>query len=97
MLDTAMVGVVDLVYVRGSILAATSQVNLVVVVAALVMTLVVSYAIARPRDRYVVGRLSWYGPLLVGLYLVVAYASRTERAGRCCLSLCMINLAEWPL
>ena len=81
MLDTAMVGVVDLVYVRGSILAATSQVNLVVVVAALVMTLVVSYAIARPRDRYVVGRLSWYGPLLVGLYLVVAYVLFTYGAG----------------
>lgn len=81
MLDTAMVGLVDLFYVRGSIFAATSQVNLVVVGAALLMTLVVSLAIARPRDNYVVGRLSWYGPILVASYLVVAYVLFTHGAG----------------
>ena len=81
MLDTAMVGLVDLFYVRGSIFTATSQVNLVVVVAALVMTLIVSLAIARPRDSYVVGRLSWYGPILVVSYLVVAYVLFTHGAG----------------
>ena len=80
MLDTAMVGLVDVFYVRGSIFAATSQVNLAVVAAALVMTLLVSLAIARPRDNYVVGRLSWYGPLLVGAYLVVAYVLFTYGA-----------------
>lgn len=81
MLDTAMVGLVDLFYVRGSIFAATSQVNLVVVAAALLMTLVVSLAIARPRDNYVVGRVSWYGPILVASYLVVAYVLFTHGAG----------------
>ena len=81
MLDTAMVGLVDLFYVRGSIFTATSQVNLVVVVAALVMTLMVSLAIARPRDNYVAGRVSWYGPILVASYLVVAYVLFTYGAG----------------
>jgi len=73
MLDTAMVGLVDLFYVRGSILAATSQANIVVVIAAVVETLVVAFAIYRPRDSFVVGRLSWYGPLLVAIYVGVAY------------------------
>jgi hypothetical protein len=45
------------------------------------MTLVVSLAIARPRDNYVVGRLSWYGPILVASYLVVAYVLFTHGAG----------------
>jgi cation:H+ antiporter len=73
MLDTGMIGLVDLFYVRGSIFAATSPINLTVVVAAAVMTLIVAGAIARPRDNYVFSRVSWYGPLLVALYLVVAY------------------------
>jgi cation:H+ antiporter len=73
MLDTGMIGLVDLFYTRGSILAATSPVNLAVVAAAAVMTLIVAIAIARPRDNYVVGRVSWYGPLLIAMYLVVAY------------------------
>ncbi len=73
MLDTSMVGLVDLFYIRGSIFAATSQVNLVVVAAAAFMTLMVAVAIARPRDSYVAGRVSWYGPLLAGCYVAVAY------------------------
>lgn len=81
MLDTAMVGIVDLCYVRGSIFAATAPVNLIVVLAALGMTLVVSCAIARPRDNYVFGQVSWYGPLLVVSYVVVAYVLFTYGGG----------------
>jgi cation:H+ antiporter len=73
MLDTGMVGLVDLFYVRGSLLAATGQQNLVVVVAALAMTMVVALAIARPRDRFFFRGVSWYGPLLVVSYIGVAY------------------------
>jgi len=81
MLDTAMIGLVDLFYIRGSLLATTSQENLVVVIAALVMTLIVSLAISRPRDNYVVGRVSWYGPLLVATYIGVAYYLFASGAG----------------
>jgi cation:H+ antiporter len=80
MLDTSMVGLVDLFYIRGSIFAATSQVNIVVVAAAAFMTLMVAIAIARPRDAYVAGRVSWYGPLLVGCYIAVAYVLFTYAA-----------------
>jgi cation:H+ antiporter len=81
MLDTAMVGLVDVAYVRGSILAATSQANLAVVFAALIETMLVAFAIYRPRDNYIVGRVSWYGPLLVAIYIAVAYYLFTSAAG----------------
>ena len=81
MLDTAMVGLTDAFYVRGSILAATAPINLIVVIAALAMTLVVSLAIVRPRARYIFGRFSWYGPLLVLSYIGVAYVLFTYGAG----------------
>jgi len=81
MLDTAMVGLVDLFYVRGSILAATSPANLVVVIAAIIETILVAFAISRPRDNYVIGRISWYGPLLIAIYGGVAYLLFTTAAG----------------
>jgi len=81
MLDAAMLGLVDLFYVRGSVFAAASQQNLVVVIAAIVMTATVALAIARPRDNYVIGRVSWYGPLLAAIYVVVAYYLFTSSAG----------------
>jgi cation:H+ antiporter len=73
MLDAAMLGLVDLFYIRGSIFAATSQQNLAVVIATTVVTAIVAVAIARPRDNYVVGRVSWYGPPLVAIYVGVGY------------------------
>jgi len=81
MLDTAMVGLVDVFYVRGSIFAATAPVNFIVVIAALVMTALASLAIARPRDKYVFGRVSWYGPLLGATYIIVAYVLFTYGTG----------------
>jgi len=81
MLDTAMIGLVDLFYVKGSLLATTSQENLAVVIAALLMTLMVTFAIFRPRDNYVVGRMSWYAPLLVAAYVGAAYYLFTSAAG----------------
>jgi cation:H+ antiporter len=81
MLDAAMLGLVDLFYVRGSIFAATSQQNLVVVIAAIAMTLMVAIAVARPRDNYVVGRVSWYGPPLVAIYVAIAYYLFASGAG----------------
>ncbi len=73
MLDTGMIGLVDVFYVRGSLFAATSQQNLVVVAAALFMTVLVALAIAHPAKKFLVGRLSWYSPCLVACYVGVAY------------------------
>ncbi len=81
MLDVAMVGVVDAVYMRGSLLASASQINVVVIACAAVMVAITGLAIRLRHNRYLVWRVSWYGPLLVALYLVVAYVLFTQGAG----------------
>jgi len=73
MLDTWMVGIVDLFYLRGSVFADASPVNLVVILVAILSTLFVGLAIWRGRARYLIGRLTWYGPATVALYIGAAY------------------------
>ncbi len=80
MLDVGMVGVVDAVYMRGSLLAGVSQINVVVIACAAVMVAITGLAIWRRNNRYLVWRVIWYGPVLVVLYLAVAYVLFTQTA-----------------
>jgi len=73
MLDTGMVGLVDAFYLRGSLFAYAMPGNLVIMLVAMVMVAIAGFAIYRPPRGYVVWRLSWYGPLLVILYMGAAY------------------------
>ena len=73
MIDTGMVGLVDLFYVRGSVFAAASQINLVAILVAALMVAVTGFAILRPSERLALRGVSWYGPILVGLYVAAAY------------------------
>ncbi len=73
MLDTGMLGLVDAVYLRGSLFAGASQVNLAVMICAALMVGIMGIAIWRGTGRYLFWRISWYGPLLVGLYVIAAY------------------------
>ena len=73
MLDTGMLGLVDAVYLRGSLFAGASQVNLAVMICAALMVGIMGIAIWRGTGRYLFWRVSWYGPLLVGLYVIAAY------------------------
>ena len=73
MLDTGMLGLVDLFYMKGSVFAAASQVNLVAILVAALMVALTGFAIYRPSERLVLRGVSWYGPLLVGLYVAAAY------------------------
>jgi len=73
MLDTGMLGLVDVFYVRGSIFADASPVNIAVVAAAALMVALVGYTIAHPPSRLFMGRVSSYGPWLVAFYLGAAY------------------------
>ncbi len=73
MLDTGMVGIVDLFYLRGSVFADASPVNLVIILVAILSTLFVGLAIWRGKARYLIGRLTWYGPATVALYIGAAY------------------------
>ena len=73
MLDAGMVGLVDAFYLRGSLFAYSMPGNLIIILVAIVMSAVVGVAIYRPPRGYIVWRLSWYGPLLVVLYIAAAY------------------------
>jgi cation:H+ antiporter len=73
MLDTGMVGLVDAFYLRGSLFAYAMPGNLVIILVAVVMVAIAGVAIYRPPRAFLVWRLSWYGPLLVLLYIGAAY------------------------
>ena len=73
MLDTGMLGLVDVFYVEGSIFAAASLINLAVIAAAALMVAMVGYSITHPPSRLFLGRVSTYGPWLVAFYLGAAY------------------------
>lgn len=73
MLDTGMLGLVDAFYIKGSVFAAASPVNLAVIVAAAVMVSIVGYTISHPPSRLFLGKISIYGPWLVAFYLGAAY------------------------
>ncbi len=73
MLDTGMLGLVDAVYLRGSLFAGASQVNLAAMICAALMVGIVGIAIWRGTSRYLFWRISWYGPILIGLYVAAAY------------------------
>jgi len=73
MLDTGMVGLVDAFYLRGSLFAYAMPGNLVIILVAVAMVAIAGVAIYRPPRGYLIWRLSWYGPLLVVLYIAAAY------------------------
>ncbi len=73
MLDTGMLGLVDVFYLRGSLFADASPVNLVVMVVAAMSTVIAGVGIWRRRQGYLAGRLTWYGLLVVLLYMIAAY------------------------
>lgn len=73
MLDTGMLGLVDAIYSRGSLFAGASQVNLAVIICAALMVGITGIAISRGTATYLFWRVSWYGPVLIGLYVAAAY------------------------
>jgi len=73
MLDTGMLGLVDLFYSNGSLFAHAAPVNVVIMVVAIVSTAAAGIAVSKHRTRYLFGRFTWYGPLVVLLYLGAAY------------------------
>lgn len=73
MLDTGMLGLVDAIYSRGSLFAGASQVNLAVIGCAALMVCIAGIAIWRGTGTYLFWRVSWYGPILIGLYVAAAY------------------------
>lgn len=74
MINTAKIFIADLFYTQGSILSSVSSVHLIMATVAVVMSLIVIAGLRFPRERKTFGVISWYGPLLIGLYIFGAYA-----------------------
>ena len=74
MLDIVAIIWADLFYTQGPILAVVSRAHLITTAVIILMSLlIVAGLIFRQKRKTLVG-ISWYGPLLIGLYIFGAYA-----------------------
>ena len=74
MIDIAAIILADLFYTQGPILAAVSRTHLTTAVVVIAMSLVVILGLGFRQKRKTFIVISWYGPLLIGLYIFGAYA-----------------------
>ena len=81
MLDIVGILWADLFYTQGPILAAVSRVHLITAVVVMVMSLLVIVGLRFRQKRKTFVVISWYGPLLIGLYIFGAYALFTSAIG----------------
>lgn len=72
MFNIAIITPVDLVYTPGSLLSSVSRAHLITAVVAIVMTLLVIVGL-RFRQKRKTFFISWYTPVLIGLYIFGAY------------------------
>jgi len=74
MFNMAIIFIVDLAYVKGSIFADATSVHAITALAGVLMSLVVLVAIRFHRKKKILGVLSWYSPFLIVFYLAGFYA-----------------------
>jgi cation:H+ antiporter len=74
MLDVAIIAPVDLFYRQGLVLSSVSGGHLITVAAVASMNLLVIAGLKVRARRKTFGVISWYAPLLVGLFILAAYA-----------------------
>jgi len=74
MLDLAQLFTVDLFYSQGPILSAVEDIHLITagVVMLMSLTVIIGCRFRQKRKTFIV--LSWYSPVLIGLYIFGAYA-----------------------
>ena len=73
MLDLVSVALADIFYTQGPILAVVSAVHLTTAILVVAMNLLVIMGLHFRQQRKTFVVVSWYGPLLMGLYLLGAY------------------------
>ena len=78
MINIAKIIAVDLFYTQGPILSSVSSVHLTTALVVAVMSLVVIVGLRFRQKRKAFIFTSWYGPVLVGLYIIGAYALFTS-------------------
>ncbi len=81
MLDIVVITWADLFYTPGPILAMVSGVHLTTAMVAVIMSLVVIVGLRFRQQRKTFIVISWYGPVLIGLYILGAYALFTSGIG----------------
>ena len=85
MLDVVIIAWADLFYTRGPILfqprSLVSDAHLITTTIVVIMTLLVIVALRFRQQRKTFVFISWYGPLLVGLYIFGVYALFTAGIG----------------
>jgi len=74
MLDIAHVFTVDLFYTKGVILSAASNAHIITMGIIIIMSLLVILGLRFKQSRKTFVYISWYGVVLIGLYLFSAYA-----------------------
>ena len=81
MLDMVVITWVDLFYTQGPILAVVSKAHLTTAMVAVVMSLLVIVGLRFRQKRKTFVVISWYGLVLIGLYIFGAYALFTSGIG----------------
>jgi cation:H+ antiporter len=81
MFNIAIIAPVDLFYKQGSILSLAAPEHLVTIVVAVAMSLIVIAALRLRAKRKTFAVMSWYAPVLIGLYIFGAYAIFTSGLG----------------
>jgi cation:H+ antiporter len=81
MLDIAIIFPVDLFYTKGSVLSSVSGSHLITAAVVVVMNLMVIAGLRLQRRRKTFVVISWYGPILIGLFVFAAYALFTSGIG----------------
>jgi len=81
MLDITLFFLVDLFYREGPVLLAISNAHLITAAVAAAMSLVVILGLRFRQERKTFFVISWYGPILIGLYIFGAYALFISGAG----------------
>ncbi len=73
MFNIAIIAPVDLAYRQGALLSLVSSAHLITTAVAIIMSLIVILGLRLHRKRQVL-TISWYTPVLIGLYIFGAYA-----------------------
>lgn len=74
MLDIAIILPADLAYSGGFLLSSVSTSHLITAAVVVIMNLLIIVAVTLRRKHKTFGIISWYGPVLVGLFVFAAYA-----------------------
>jgi len=73
MLDVTYVFVLDVLYSKGLLMLSVSRSHTVSAIIAIIMTVVILLGIKFKRERKLLRIISWYGLVLITLYITGAY------------------------